>query len=153
MTEPPEPHPEEPWDAWTRRVAADLAGLPEGGFETFTVHVDATTTPPGAPRRRRRRRAASSPPPAPDVFLQVRRLEGVLALECIGDPEFEGISTLSSDAVAALVSLGWERDDSSPDLMRVLPPEAVDEAAALLASSLRDVLGATAPSAVDRRHG
>jgi hypothetical protein len=146
------PHPEESWDAWTRRVAADLAGLPEGGFETFAVHVAATSTTPDAPRRRRRGRAPSTPP-APDVFLQARRLEGVLALECIGDPEFEGVSALSPDALAALVALGWERDEDAPDFMRVLPPDAADEAAALLASSLRDVLGAPAPSAVDRRHG
>jgi hypothetical protein len=35
----------------------------------------------------------------------------------------------------------------------VLGPAAAEEAAALVAATLRDVLGATAPSAVDRRHG
>ena len=147
-------HPEESWEAWRRRVAADLAGLPEGGFETFTVHVDATTPDADAARGRRgRRRAADARRAAPDAFVQIRRLEGVLVLECIADPEFEGVSALSSDTLAALEGLGWERADDSPDLTRILGPEDADEAAGLLAASLRDVLGAQAPSAVDRRHG
>lgn len=147
-------HPEETWDAWARRVAADLAALPDGGFETFAVHVDATPQAPDASRRRRRRRAAGGAAgPVPDVFLQARRLEGLLALECIGDPEFEGVSTLGPDVVDALVGLGWERSDESSDLTRILQPDASAEAASLLAASLRDVLGAPAPSAVDRRHG
>jgi len=34
----------------------------------------------------------------------------------------------------------------------VLPPDAVDDAASLVTATLRDVLRAPAPSAVDRRH-
>ena len=147
-------HPEETWDAWAGRVAADLSALPEGGFETFSVHVDATSAAADAPRRRRGRRGGTaSAQPVPDAFLQVRRLEGVLALECIGDPEFEGVSALPPGAADALVALGWERTEEASELTRLLSPQAADDAARLLAASLRDVLGAGAPSAVDRRHG
>ena len=36
-------------------------------------------------------------------------VEGVLALECISDTEFEGLSDLSTEQEQALVGLGWEQ--------------------------------------------
>ena len=148
--------PEESWDGWTRRVAADLADLAEGGWLTFAVHADAggasaESTPPRRPGLFRRGSRPSTAPTA-DVFVQVSRLEGVLALECIADPEFEGLSALTASEVEALRALGWEAVDDEADLARVLAPDAVDEAASLVAATLRDVLRAPAPSAVDRRH-
>ncbi len=148
--------PEESWEGWTRRVAADLTDLSEGAWLTFTVHADAggTAAEPASPRRsglfRRggRREAVSTA----DVFVQVSRLEGVLALECIVDPEFEGLTALTAAEVEALQALGWELVDDEADLSRVLAPDAVDEAATLVTATLRDVLRAPAPSAVDRRH-
>jgi hypothetical protein len=151
--------PEESWEGWTRRVAADLVDLAEGGWLTFAVHADATgaagaaadPTPPRRPGLFRRGGRPEAATPA-DVFVQVSRLEGVLALECIADPEFEGLSALTAAELEALRTLGWELVDDEADLTRVLPPGAVDEAASLVTATLRDVLRAPAPSAVDRRH-
>jgi hypothetical protein len=153
-----EGHPEESWEGWTRRVATDLAALAEGGWETFAVHADvggardegpATARSSGLFRRRHRGESVS----AADVFVQASRLEGVLVLECVADPEFEGLTALATHDVEALTALGWETVADEADLGRVLGPDAAEEAAALVAATLRDVLGATAPSAVDRRHG
>jgi hypothetical protein len=151
--------PEESWEGWTRRVAADLGDLPEGGWLTFTVHADAAGATGGAadptpPRRPGLFRRGGRPEAAPtaDVFVQVSRLEGVLALECIADPEFEGLTALTAAEFEALRTLGWELVDDEADLARVLPPDAVDDAASLVTATLRDVLRAPAPSAVDRRH-
>ncbi len=148
--------PEESWEGWTRRVAADLSDLAEGGWLTFAVHADAGAAAPEPTATKRpglfRRRARPESSSTADVFVQASRLEGVLALECIADPEFEGLSALSSSEAEALQALGWESVDDEADLTRVLAPDAVDEAASLVTATLRDVLRAPAPSAVDRRH-
>jgi hypothetical protein len=148
--------PEESWEGWTRRVAADLTDLVEGGWQTFTVHADAGAPAHDRPAARRpglfRRRPREQPSSPADVFVQVTRLEGVLALECVADTEFEGLTALSSHDVERLVSLGWQAVEGEPDLALVLPPDGADDAAALVAATLRDVLGAPTPSAVDRRH-
>jgi hypothetical protein len=149
---------EETWEAWTARIAADLAALTEDDWMTFTVHVpsQASITYAGtrAPRGWRRscgRSGGRSGGPArvPDVFVQVRRLEGVLALECIGDTEFEGLTDLSRDQQSALADLGWERQGREPEFSRTFTDG--EAAAGLVHASLTEVLGAATPADVDIR--
>ena len=85
----------------------------------------------------------------PDVFVQARRLEGVLALECIGDTEFEGLTDLTREAQEALEGLGWTRDGDGAEFSRAFDRAA--EAAELLRASLAQVLGAATPADVDIR--
>ena len=151
----------ETWESWTARLAADLVGLDADDWVTFSVRTPPLPPSPDAgspaPRGRRRfaraRRAAgaadSSGVPVPDVFVQVRRLEGVLALECIGDTQFEGLTDLTPAQQSALEELGWARAGDDPDFDVALTDGAA--AAALVATSLRTVLAASAPSDVDVR--
>jgi hypothetical protein len=53
-----------------------------------------------------------------DVFLQARRVGGVLAVECISDTEFEGLSDLTREQEQALVALGWGQDGHEPAFHR-----------------------------------
>ena len=81
---------EETWEVWSARVARELEQLGPDGWVTFVVHVESTAAVAARRREARRgwRRAFAPPPPpppVPDVFLQVRPIEGLLALECIGD--------------------------------------------------------------------
>ncbi|WP_020142087.1 hypothetical protein [Terracoccus sp. 273MFTsu3.1] len=144
---------EETWESWTSRVAADLAALTDDDWLTFTVHVpsqaSSTYAAERAPRWRRGRARPAPHGRVPDVFVQARRLEGVLALECIGDTEFEGLTDLTSEAQEALVGLGWTRDGAEPEFSRAVDQAA--EAAELLRASLTQVLGAATPADVDVR--
>jgi hypothetical protein len=148
-------HPDESWEAWTQRISAELAGLGDSDWLTFTVHVDSTASTAyaaeQATRKRRRPFGSGSGGQTPDVFVQARLLEGVLAVECIADTEFEGLTDLSSDQQAALVSLGWEQDGDDPDYARTFSPDDSDAAADLVGQTLREVLGAASPSRVDLR--
>lgn len=159
-------HPEESWEAWVGRVAGQLETLADHGFATFAAHPAAPIGDHGGayPRRRWRRgrpaRMPSTPrpstvaaPPTAEVLLQVRLLEGWLALECIGDTEFEGLSALSVAQQGRLVTLGWEQDDHEPTFSKTYSRAESGMAADLLARSLREVLGADWPSQVDTRHG
>ena len=144
---------EETWEAWTHRVAADLAALEDDEWVTFTVHVQSQASSAYAAERTTRGwRRIFAPPghPArvPDVFVQARRLGDVVALECIADTEFEGLTDLTTAQQRALLELGWETDD--PGLSRTF---AVGDpaAAALLQASLETVLGADSPAEVDVR--
>ena len=157
----------ESWEQWTARVADELADLAEGEWLTVTAagaavsgqpHSSDGTEPPVAAsgersRRWSLRRGTSRPAgdrhdSASDVFLQARRLGAVLALECISDTEFEGLSDLSAPQQQALVALGWEPDEAGPSLLRTYPLGSADtasEAASLLSDSLRRVLGHPSP--------
>ncbi|CAN7203559.1 hypothetical protein LJR027_000518 [Terrabacter sp. LjRoot27] len=144
---------EESWESWTARIATDLAALTDDDWLTFTVHVpsraESTYAAERAPRGRRRGHRPGHPPRVPDVFVQVRSLEGVLALECIGDTEFEGLTDLTRDEQAALAGLGWAREGAEPEFSRTF--ERASEAAELLRASLARVLGAATPADVDVR--
>ena len=140
----------ESWAQWTSRVAAELAGLTEGEWLTLTaaqgVGGGVTRAPDdtmpyaagSAERERRwslrRRRTAGQgggSSAMPDVFVQARLLEGVLALECISDTEFEGLSDLTSEQEQALVALGWEQERHGPAFHRTftMHPKAKDAGA------------------------
>ncbi|GAA5019318.1 hypothetical protein GCM10023258_06860 [Terrabacter aeriphilus] len=152
---------EETWEAWTSRLGADLADLAADDWVTFSVRAPSPAPSPDAgspaPRARRRFRggrrddgaARASGAPVPDVFVQVRRLESVLALECIGDTQFEGLTDLTPTQQSALEALGWARAGDDPEFDVALTDG--DAAAALVAESLRTVLGASAPADVDVR--
>ncbi|MER7072273.1 hypothetical protein [Terrabacter sp. NPDC000476] len=150
---------EETWEAWTARLGADLAGLAADDWVTFSVRAPSPPPSPDAgspasrprPRfgRARRGAAGSSGATVPDVFVQVRRLEGVLALECIGDTQFEGLTDLTPAQQSALEALGWVRAGDDPEFDVALTEGAA--AAALVAASLRTVLGAATPADVDVR--
>ena len=147
---------DETWAAWTARIAADLAALTDEDWLTFVVHVpsqaSSTYAAQRAPRGRRRGRTRAAPPTrVPDVFCQVRRIAGVLALECIGDTEFEGLTDLTASQQAALAGLGWEREGTEPEFSRTFAVADSGEAARLLRSSLEQVLGARSPADVDLR--
>ncbi|MEO7446946.1 MAG: hypothetical protein ABI336_01625 [Humibacillus sp.] len=159
--------PAESWTGWTTRIAADLNALDEGDWLTFVVRASAPSPSPyaaaPAPRRWRRRGDRTiAPTRVPDVLMQARVIEGVLALECISDTEFEGLSDLTREDESALTALGWVRDGGGSELSRVFGgltggagrgPGSGREAAELLRSSLGDVLGARTPDDVDLRHG
>ncbi|MGO4599811.1 hypothetical protein [Terrabacter sp. 2RAF25] len=156
MTDPVDPL-DETWDAWTARVAADLAALTDDEWVTFTVHVQSrassTYAAERAPSRHRRWRPNTTPhgepTHVPDVFVQARRLGGLVALECIADTEFEGLTDLTREQQRSLLELGWAADDE-PDLSRTF--DVGDSAAArLLRASLEGVLGARSPAEVDVR--
>ncbi|GAA2149377.1 hypothetical protein FHX52_2674 [Humibacillus xanthopallidus] len=183
----------ETWDQWTARIADELTDLTEGEWLTITAAPDGSAgrspgaaesqgSPrpyaAGAPVRERRwplRRSGSTAPgaeprPVADVFLQARLVEGVLALECISDTEFEGLSDLSTEQEQALVALGWEQQGREPAFERTYALEgaepaveepadettaeattdaanqAATEAASLLRRSLDQVLGALSPA-------
>jgi hypothetical protein len=151
---------EETWEAWTARVSADLAALGEDDWLTFTVHVpsqaSSTYAAEHVPRGWRRGHRPARHPAVPDVFVQARVLEGVLALECIGDTEFEGLTDLTRDAQEALVGLGWVRDGDEPEFSRAFGDDGVHDvaaptAAALLVATLAGVLGARSPAEVEVR--
>ena len=147
---------DETWEAWTARVARELAHLGPDGWLTFVVHVESAVAVEGRRREARRgwRRAfapPAPPPPVPDVFLQARPVEGLLALECIGDAEFEGVTDLTARQLDTLVALGWEREGDDPSFGATFDLAEAADAADLLAASLRGVLGAESPSRVDLR--
>ena len=133
---------EESWAAWIARVSRDLAQLGEEGWMTFVVHVDsaAAVADRTAKARKGWRRALAPPPPPPTV-----------ALECIGDAEFEGLTDLTQHQQETLLTLGWEREGNDPDFSATFAVAESDDAAELLAASLRGVLGAGSPPSVDVR--
>ena len=153
-------HPEESWESWAGRVASELASLAEGGFATYVVRPVDYPDHVGEPRARkgwRRRRPLRTPPPsgstpASEVLLQASVIEGLLALECIGDTEFEGFSDLSAGQQSQLVALGWERHGLDPTFSKTYSRGESGSAADLLARSLREVLEADQPSQVETRH-
>jgi hypothetical protein len=151
---------DETWEAWTTRVAADLEALDDDEWVTFTVHVQSRASGAYAegaherpPRSRRGWRRVLSPTNhpsrVPEAFVQARRIADVVALECIADTEFEGLTDLTAAQQRALVELGWEPDDE-PELSRTF---ALGDpgAARLLRASLEGVLGASSPAEVDIR--
>lgn len=163
MTDPLDPL-DETWEAWTTRVAADLAALDEEEWVTFTVHLqsqassryaaehDRSRSSPHGWRRVFTPRVATphgQPARVPDIFVQARRLGDVVALECIADTEFEGLTDLTREQQRALVELGWEADDD-PDLSRTFDLDDAG-AARLLRATLEGVLGAPTPAEVDVR--
>jgi hypothetical protein len=148
----------ETWESWTSRVATDLAALTDDGWLTFTVLVPSRASSTYAAERSPRswRPGGARPAPharVPDVFVQARRLEGVLVLECIGDTQFEGLTDLTREDQEALAALGWVRDDDGPEFSRELGDglDGATNAAELLRASLAQVLGAATPSDVDVR--
>jgi len=126
---------DETWDAWTSRVATDLAALDDDDWVTFTVHVQSQASSTYAAERAREGTRG--------------RLEGLLALECIGDTEFEGLTDLTRDQQAALTALGWGREGDEPEFSRAF--DSATDAAGLLRASLARVLGASTPADVDIR--
>lgn len=160
-------HPEESWEAWVGRVASELAALADEGFATYAARPntrphDGTDTTATIRKRWRLGRpfrmpstsgpSTASAPATAEVLLQVRLLEGWLALECIGDTEFEGLSDLSAAQQSQLVALGWEQDAQDPTFSKTYSRGESGAAAGLIARSLREVLGADRPSQVDTRH-
>ncbi len=153
---------QESWEAWTTRIGAELAALTEEDWLTFTVLVRSSASREQAAGGRSGRSGGSGGtkawrqgverpdrrPPVPDVFLQARRVGGVLALECIGDTEFEGITDLEPEQQDALTQLGWVRDGDDPQFSAAFERaddrdgEAAMTAARLLRASLVEVLGA-----------
>ena len=147
---------DETWEAWSARVARELEHLGPDDWVTFVVHVDSAAAVAEERREARRgwRRAFAPPPPpppVPDVFLQARPIEGLLALECIGDAEFEGITDLTARQLGTLAALGWEPDGDDPRLSATFDVSESGDAADLIAASLRGVLGAESPARVDLR--
>lgn len=170
----------ESWEQWASRVAAELADLADGEWLTVTAAPAAAPGSQGSPddsgpyaaepaeraRRWSLRRGSPSTAGAPDamadVFIQARRLDGVLALECISDTEFEGLSDLSAEQERALLALGWGQDGHEPAFHRTYPhaspgvdgtdvtgdPGTATEAARLVRDSLEQVLGASSPDSV-----
>ena len=170
----------ESWEQWASRVAAELADLADGEWLTVTTAPAAAPGPQGSPhgsapyaaepadraRRWSLRRGSPSTSGAhdamADVFLQARRLDGVLALECISDTEFEGLSDLSAEQEQALLTLGWGQDGHEPAFHRTYAHAspgvdgtdgtgdlgAATEAARLMRDSLETVLGAPSPESV-----
>ncbi|HET8988605.1 MAG TPA: hypothetical protein VFN43_08860 [Humibacillus sp.] len=137
----------ESWEQWTSRVAGELAGLTDGQWLTVTAAPDGATAgtgatqgslpyAAGAPERERRwslRRGSTARPsagrdPVADVFLQARLIDGVLALECISDTEFEGLSDLSEEQERALVDLGWEQVGHEPAFQRTFALDVANPA-------------------------
>lgn len=159
-------HPEESWPSWQQRIGAELAALADSGFVTLAAtpgepsEADDSSNPPRQGWRRRLTRgrgsaltgSTASASATTEVLLQARVLDGVLALECIGDTEFEGLSELTSAQQRQLVDLGWEQDGNDPTFSTTFALVEADTAAVLLERSLREVLGAQRPSQVDTRH-
>ena len=123
------------WEMWVQGISEDLGALAEGDWLTFTVRID----------------GPSAGPAGADVLVQARLLEGVLALECIADTEFEGLTDLTTAQQTALVELGWQPDGDDPDYARTFAPDDAVSAAGLVAATMRDVLGAGTPEQVDVR--
>ena len=154
-------HPEESWQRWAGRVAVELDALDVNGFATYAVRPDPRPDPGDnatSSRKGWRRRSSSrtltarSTFPASEVLMQVSVVEGVLALECIGDTEFEGHSDLSPGQQSELLALGWEQDELDPTFSKTFSRGESEAAADLLARTLREVLEADRPSQVDTRH-
>ncbi|HET7398830.1 MAG TPA: hypothetical protein VFJ94_09950 [Intrasporangium sp.] len=152
---------DETWESWTRRVADELRELRHGGWLTLSVRPERPTAPRAdvTPRGWRRllgragRRSRARVTVPAEAFVQARHLEGRLALECIGDTEFEGLTDLTADQQRRLVDAGWEQDGHEPSFSRAFEPvdRSAERAAELLTVTLRDVLGAPAPEAVEVR--
>jgi hypothetical protein len=150
---------DETWDSWRDRLSDTLAGMGSSDWVTMAVRpgVRAPDPTPSKRRSRWRRRNGADPsatrPVPPDVFVQARLVTDRLALECIGDTEWEGLTDLTEAQQRELVALGWHRDGDDPTFSLTYDPAANPwaEAAALLTTSLRDVLGATTPTDIDLR--
>ncbi|MEO7753371.1 MAG: hypothetical protein ABIS35_08155 [Terracoccus sp.] len=153
-TRPPS-EPSEPWSAWEARVAGDLAALTGAEWLSFTPAprtVAQPTSSAEAPTRRRRwRRAPAAGGTVPEVFLQAMVLEGVLALEMIGDTEFEGLTDLSATQQSALVEAGWDQEGADPTFSRTFVIGDATAAAALLSATLHGVLQIEDPASVELR--
>lgn len=150
MTTPVGPVAE--WEQWQARVHDELADLGAGEAVTVTIRPQAPAIAKQGTRWRPRR-AAQAATTASEAFLQARLVAGQLAVECIGDTEWEGVTTLTAAQQRGLSALGWERDGADPTFSRTYDEEAAPEAeaAALLVRSLRDVLGAQSPTDVELR--
>ncbi len=85
------------------------------------------------------------------MFVQARVLEGVLALEMIGDTEFEGLTDLTGAQQSALVEAGWEQEGADPTFSRTFAVGDAGAAAALLAVTLHGVLRIDDPASVELR--
>ena len=139
----------ESWEQWTSRVADELADLAEGEWLTVTAAAQPRrpgrtaaphgTDPPVAASAERARRWSlrrGSSTPAGDgrdsvavtSSSRLGALTAVLALECISDTEFEGLSDLSAQQQQALVALGWGPDEAGPSLHRTYPRASADTA-------------------------
>jgi hypothetical protein len=152
----PTPARSESWEDWARHLSRILDDLSEGDWVTVTPRVVSSTAAPDGDRhatssRRRRRRGRTARTADVDVFVQARPIEGVIALECVGDTEFEGLSDLSSPQLEALVELGWQRYEQEPDLVATFAREQATAAADLVTRTLRDVVGVVQASDVDIR--
>jgi hypothetical protein len=150
MTTPVYPGAE--WEEWQARVRDELSDLGAGEAVTVTIRPQAPAISRRGPRWRPRR-AAKAATTAPEVFIQARIVAGQLAVECIGDTEWEGVTTLTAGQQQGLSALGWEREGADPTFSRTYDQEATPdgEAATLLVRSLRDVLGAASPTDVELR--
>jgi hypothetical protein len=143
--------PDAEWEEWQARVRDELSDLGAGEAVTVTIRPQAPAISKQGPRWRPRR-AAKSATASPEVFIQARIVAGQLAVECIGDTEWEGVTTLTAAQQQDLAALGWERDGADPTLSRTYEEAAPGaEAAALLVTSLRGVLGAASPTDVELR--
>jgi hypothetical protein len=144
--------PDAEWEEWQARVRDELSDLGAGEAVTVTIRPQAPAISKQGPRWRPRR-AAKSATASPEVFSQARIVAGQLAVECIGDTEWEGVTTLTAAQQQGLAALGWERDGADPTLSRTYDEEVAPgaEAAALLVTSLRGVLGAASPTDVELR--
>ena len=170
----------ESWEQWASRVAAELADLADGEWLTVTAAPGSAPGSLGSPEgsgpsaaepaerarrwslRRGSPRTSDARDAMADVFIQARRLDGVLALECISDTEFEGLSDLSAEQEQALLALGWGQDGHEPSFHRTYAhespgdegsdttgdPGAATAAARLMRDSLEQVLGAPSPDSV-----
>ncbi len=141
-------------------MAGDLAALTGSEWLSLTPvpRTPQTTSSAEAPARRwRRRRTPTAAGPVPEVFLQARVVEGVLALEMIGDTEFEGLTDLTAAQLSALVAAGWEQQGTDPTFSRTFARDGdgdgdgADAAARLLSATLHGVLRIEDPASVELR--
>lgn len=148
----------ESWDHWTRHTEQVLSALGGEGWVAFSVRVPSRAQVREQAREARRgwKRVLAAPPapaPVPEVYLQARVMQGLLAVECIADTEFEGLSTLTGAQHDTLTTFGWEQVPGEVDLSATFALNEVRDAAELLSASLRGPLGAGSPADVQTRHG
>lgn len=150
----------EGWPAWETRVATELSALTEADWLSVTP-TPGPAVPDDVSGRRSWRRAVPRPgrsrpdrrqqATVPDVFVQARVVEGLLALEMIGDTEFEGLSDLTVGQQADLVAAGWEQDGTDPTFSRTFAPGDAAAAARLLSATLHGILHVEDPASVELR--
>jgi hypothetical protein len=143
------------WAAWTAHLANALTGLADRASVTVTGPEESAR-----PVRLRKARLRGFIPAKHEIatpWVRLERVEDFLRGHCVGSELIGAHFPMSPDEDASLVALGWHRPTPADgkDYLRFwpddvpqgpyLPHEEAERAAAMVATTFREVLAPDAP--------